>query len=213
MQNRRNRAADGDEAKPAGFAYLTFLGKPSFSQLCAEANVHLLYHTYITGVIKDGASISAVYITNKAGTQLINGKMFIDATGDGDISVMAGAAYTKGNPETGLCQAMSLRYILGGVDMPRAGAFLLEESKRTGLGGAGFDKSVHYSFYAGGEAAKDWALTDLLNKGIASGELEESDKAYFQVFGIPGRLDGLAFNCPEFFENTDGTNPEDLIFT
>lgn len=179
-------------------------------ELCIEAGVQLMYHTYIAGVEMDGAAVKAVRIVNKAGEQTVTGRVFVDATGDGDVCVMAGASYTKGNPETGVCQPMSLRYMLGGVDIPRAGEFLLAEANRTGLGGAYYDRNAPDTFYAGGEVLRDWALSDLLASGVASGELQKEDEIYFQVFTVPGRKDGLAFNCPEFFEDIDGTNPQHL---
>ena len=186
----------------------------ALEELCVEAGVNLLYHTYIANVEVENGSVTAVKIVNKAGEQLVKGKMFIDATGDGDISVMAGAAYTKGNPETGINQPMSLRYILGGIDIPKAGAFLRGEAERTGLIGAYCKEEDPYNtLYAGGVASKPWALTEWFDAGIASGELEPMDKAYWQVFTIPGRRDGLAFNCPEFFENIDATNPDDLTIS
>ncbi len=186
----------------------------ALEELCVEAGVNLLYHTYIAGVEKEGDTVTAVRIVNKAGEQLVKGKVFIDATGDGDVSVMAGAAYTKGNPETGICQPMSLRYILGGIDIPKAGEFMRAEALRTGLGGASCDPENPYTtFYGGGVASKPWALTEWFDAGIESGELEPMDKAYWQVFTIPGRKDGLAFNCPEFFENIDATNPDDLTIS
>jgi len=201
-------ASDGDGKK-----FDPLVLKLVLEELCVEAGVKILYHTYIAGVVKEGDAIAAVRIVNKAGEQLVKGRVFIDATGDGDVSVMAGAAYTKGNPKTGLCQAMSLRYVLGGVDLPAAGAFLRQEQAKSGLGGVYYAENVPASFYAGGESASPWALSAFLDAGVAAGELEEGDRVYFQVFTIPGRADGLAFNCPEFFENVDGTNPDDLTLT
>ncbi len=186
----------------------------ALEELCVEAGVNLLYHTYIANVEVENGSVTAVKIVNKAGEQLVKGKMFIDATGDGDVCVMAGADYTKGNPETGINQPMSLRYILGGIDIPKAGEFMRAEAARTGLGGASCDPANPYTtLYGGGVASKPWALTEWFDAGIESGELEPMDKAYWQVFTIPGRKDGLAFNCPEFFENIDATNPDDLTIS
>ena len=186
----------------------------ALEELCVEAGVNILYHTYIANVEVENGSVTAVKIVNKAGEQLVKGKAFIDATGDGDVSVMAGANFSKGNPETGINQPMSLRYIVGGVDIPKAGAFMRGEANRTGLIGAYCKEEDPYNtFYAGGIGSKAWALTEWFDAGIAAGELEEMDKAYWQVFTIPGRRDGLAFNCPEFFENIDATNPDDLTIS
>ena len=180
-------------------------------ELCVEADVHLLYHTYVIDAEVENGTVAAVRIANKAGEQLVKAKMFIDATGDGDLSVLCGAEYTKGNPETGRCQPMSLRYIVSGIDIPKAGEFLLEQQAKNGRSGVIFDPNDPYdSIYAGGFGNRPWVLTEWLQAGVDSGELTVNDKEYWQFFSIPGRKDSLAFNCPEFFDRIDSTDPDDL---
>lgn len=73
----------------------------ALEELCAEAGVQLLYHTFISDVLVENGTVKAIVAVNKSGTVVIAGDIFIDCTGDGDVSVLAGAQYTKGNPETG----------------------------------------------------------------------------------------------------------------
>lgn len=183
--------------------------KVASEQLCAEAGVQVLYHTFIADVIKDGNKITSVVIANKSGLSKVDGKMFIDGTGDGDVCVFAGAGYTKGNPETGKCQPTSLRYIVGGVDVPALGEFTMKHREETGVTANG-NYTAPNSFYASVVTKGTSVFTDLFDKAIAAGDLTPEDKAYWQVFVVPGRDDALAFNNPEFFDEVDGTDPVQL---
>ena len=40
-------------------------------------------------------------------------------------------------------------------------------------------------------------MKDIIRKAYENGVLTEQDACYFQAFGIPGRPDGMNFNCPE----------------
>ena len=177
-------------------------------EMCLSAGVRILYHTFLAGAVcKDGLLQSAV-VANKAGLSRIEGKLFADCTGDGDLSVFAGAAFQKGNPETGKNQPVSLRYLVGGVDKEVFGNFILEESKRTGktADGGYWDGNI----YAAVTNKEDQVFFDLFDKAIRAGDLTEDDRIYWQLFPVAGREDTLAFNNPEFFEDCDGTDPYQL---
>ncbi len=80
-----------------------------------EAGVRTLFHSYASNVIMDGDRIDAVIIECKSGRKAIRAKMFIDATGDGDLAYWAGEDYTKGRKADGLTQPMGTKFIVGGV--------------------------------------------------------------------------------------------------
>ena len=185
--------------------------KPALEELCVEAGVKLLYHTFIFDVIKENGAITAVVAANKAGAVAISGKVFIDCTGDGDVSVLAGAEYTKGNPETGKNQPISLRYIVSGVDIPKLGEFFMSEVKRTGIAN-GCSYTPPLSIY-GAVCGDGSTLSELFKKAIAAGDLTVEDHLYWQMFALPGRNDAIAFNNPEFFDDVDGTDPDTLTKT
>ena len=125
----------------SGRAFDSTVLKLALEELCAEAGVQLLYHTFISDVLVENGVVKAVVAGNKSGTVVIAGDMFIDCTGDGDVSVLAGAQYAKGNPETGKNQPISLRYVVGGVDIPVAGwgiDFLVSSANKCIHGVPGF---------------------------------------------------------------------------
>ncbi len=88
-------------------------------QLVVEAGVKLLLHTCAVGVVMQGNTIKGVEIHNKSGKSVVFGKVIVDATGDGDVAIMAGAPYEKGRKEDGLTQPMTLNFRMGGVDIGR----------------------------------------------------------------------------------------------
>ena len=79
----------------------------------------ILYHSFICGAEKEGNILRSVKVANKNGLSDITAKCFIDTTGDGDVFRFAGAAYEKGRKRDGLCQAMSLLFRLGNVDVEK----------------------------------------------------------------------------------------------
>ena len=182
----------------------------ALEKMCVEAGVRLLYHTFIPEVIREGDTVTAVVIANKNGLSLVKGKIFIDATGDGDISVRAGAEYNKGNPETGKNQPMSLRYIIDGIDMHALADFFASEAARTGVQKNAGVWNDGKEMYADCCRGAEVTLKTVFEEAIAAGDLTVEDHIYWQAFGMPGRYGSIAFNCPEFFENIDGTNPDDL---
>ena len=195
----------------SGRAFDSTVLKLALEELCAEAGVQLLYHTFISDVLVENGVVKAVVAGNKSGTVVIAGDMFIDCTGDGDVSVLAGAQYAKGNPETGKNQPISLRYVVGGVDLTALGEFFKSELARTGVNHA-CSYTPPYSVYASvcGDGS---TLSELFKKAIDAGDLTVEDHLYWQMFNIPGRNDCIAFNNPEFFDDTDGTDPDTLTKT
>ena len=88
----------------------------ALEELCAEAGVQLLYHTFISDVLVENGTVKAIVAANKSGTVVIAGDIFIDCTGDGDIAVRAGAPYTMGRASDGACQPMTLMYKISHMD-------------------------------------------------------------------------------------------------
>lgn len=83
--------------------------------MAIESGVDLLFQTYVTGVKKNGERIEAVCISNVSGNSEIEADCFIDATGDANLSVMAGCPYRLGRESDNLCQPMTLCFRLAGV--------------------------------------------------------------------------------------------------
>ena len=92
-------------------------------QMCTENGVDILLDAVLCDVATDGGAIRDIAVMCQGGIRRISGKVFSDCTGDGILSVLAGAEYEAGAPESKINQPMSLRYLLGGVDKKKLGQF------------------------------------------------------------------------------------------
>ncbi len=67
--------------------------KDEFNDMVLGAGAELFLHSWGTQAITEGNEVKGVIFESKSGRQAILGKVIIDATGDGDIFVSAGAAF------------------------------------------------------------------------------------------------------------------------
>ena len=183
--------------------------KICLEQMCLKRDIPILFYSFITDVIVQNNTLKAVIVSNKSGTMAVGGKIFIDATGDGDVSVLCGAQYHKGDPETGKNQPISLRYIVDHVDCGALSRFFADEIRRTGIHD-GTCLSDPEELYASVNRSGGQTLSSLFDRAVSAGDLIDEDSWYWQMFKITGRPGSIAFNNPEFFENVDGTNIEHL---
>ena len=81
-----------------------------------EAGCTVLFHTFLGGVAVENDRIAGITVCNKDGLHRISAKVYIDATGDGDIAAWAGEEMAKGRPEDGAAQPMTMKMKYCGVD-------------------------------------------------------------------------------------------------
>ncbi|MDR7482241.1 MAG: FAD-dependent oxidoreductase [Armatimonadota bacterium] len=109
-------------------------------EITQEAGVELLLHTFITDTLVEDRRVRGLQVANKSGLQLILGRTVVDASGDGDVAALAGAAFEKGRPEDGATMAMTLMFRVANVDTDRVaeevrqrpGQFILAEDPYIG---------------------------------------------------------------------------------
>ncbi len=89
-------------------------------EMCQEAGVALMLHSYIADVAMQDGRIAAVLVENKSGRQAVAGKVFIDATGDADVAFRAGAPTTHGRAWDGRPESMGSFIHLAGFPYPDA---------------------------------------------------------------------------------------------
>lgn len=74
---------------------------------------------YTVGAICEADLIKAVIGENKSGRQAIAGKVFVDATGDGDVAAFSGAPFQKGRQEDGAMMSPQLMFRMAGIDVDK----------------------------------------------------------------------------------------------
>jgi len=209
-QEISQRLIEYGAAKEDGYKFDPQMLTIVLEEFLTRENVKIFYHTFITDVVKDDGQIKGIVVHNKSGKGLISGKVYIDATGDGDVSYLAGADFMAGDEETGKNQPVSLRYMIGGIDMERFWDFLNKyrpEEEREPFN----EKSNVYAAMTLPNAG-NCILEPVFMEALDKGDLIEEDAVYWQLFAVPGRRDSLAFNCPEFFDHTDATNNDNLTY-
>ncbi len=85
-------------------------------RMCRRHRVTLLLDTSVTAVERDGSRIRSVSTLSRGVPLSFTADTFIDATGDAELSVMAGCPCHVGRESDGLCQPMTLCFRMSGVD-------------------------------------------------------------------------------------------------
>lgn len=112
---RLTAAGDGCGHIPDTTQYVSYITpfaaeglKRVLDELLTQAGCTLLLHTFVGGVQMEGRRIAGLTLANKDGMPTVRGKVYIDATGDGDLLAWAGVPFQKGRPEDGAAQPMTL---------------------------------------------------------------------------------------------------------
>lgn len=92
--------------------------KRLYDGLVIESGVKLLLFTKVIDVIKKDNRIKYAVVSSKSGLYAIEAKEFIDCTGDGNLSVMAGAEYEYGDSD-GVTMPATLCSFWSGIDFER----------------------------------------------------------------------------------------------
>jgi hypothetical protein len=108
-----------DFAKPPSLSFEPKVAEAVFNQLASDAGVTVHFDRRLTGVRKDGARLRE--LTAADGTKY-RGRVFIDATYEGDLMAAAGVSYTVGRESNGE-YGETLNGIQGPSKNPRAGKF------------------------------------------------------------------------------------------
>jgi len=89
------------------------------NRMCLRYGVELLFNTTVVGVQMESGKLLSLQAWGKSRMLRLCADRYIDATGDGELSVLAGCRYRVGRESDGLCQPMTLCFRLGGVDLKR----------------------------------------------------------------------------------------------
>jgi hypothetical protein len=102
-------------------AYDTAAYKIAADDLLLGHKVDILFHALGAGVVMhDESRINALMVETKAGRQAVRADIFIDCSGDGDLSAWAGARYEVGD-NAGSMLYPSMMFRLNGIDPEKAG--------------------------------------------------------------------------------------------
>lgn len=168
--------------------------------LAKHAGVRMLYHTFVLDVVREGERVTGVIAVNKRGLMQINAKVIIDATGDADLAVAAGAPHES--PETGAeVQSLTTTFHMINVEMEQAQTIkkdqlhlLMQEAIDSG----NYDLprkegSIHITPFAGVMATNmtrvgnvDAIDAEALTQAEIEGRYQAEEYARFLIDYVPG---------------------------
>lgn len=82
-----------------------------------KSGCDILYHSMLAKVSVADKGITSITICNKHGLVEVTGHIYIDATGDADLSAWAGVPFSKGRARDGAMQPVTLMLKMSGVDI------------------------------------------------------------------------------------------------
>jgi len=112
--SRIGKRVDENGAKIPGFLLDTEGAKYYFDETCTSLNIELFYYSRLCMINKENRKIESLLISSDGGNFSVKGKVYIDATGNGDLAAMCGCKYESGEPETGVIQSMSMNCVVAG---------------------------------------------------------------------------------------------------
>lgn len=92
--------------------------KRVYDDLVISHGADILFNTFVSDVETVDGNITTLIASNKSGLVAYSAKVFVDATGDADLSAFAGAPFMKGDsPEHPQLQPATHCFIFSNVDM------------------------------------------------------------------------------------------------
>ncbi|MGQ9820861.1 MAG: FAD-dependent oxidoreductase [Thermogutta sp.] len=121
----RQAAVRFPEGAGDALAYRPEAMKLLLEEMCEEAGVRVQLFTRVCAAhLDEGGALRWAVTESKSGRQAWQGKVFVDATGDGDLAALAGCRFDYGGEDGGPAQPMSLLVILTGLDPKRIAPFV-----------------------------------------------------------------------------------------
>lgn len=191
------------------------LTKIALDNLMLKAGVEVFFDTHVQDVCVEDRRIKCIKISkellsvynekieniDKELSECIEAKYYVDTTGNCEIGKICGCNFLEEKSEQ---QPVSLRFMMGGVDVPHFANWLKDYDKdRNVTTVENIDGFIHLSTAYTWDKDKKWALAPLFEDAVEKGILKNHDRNYFQIFTVAGMPTHIAFNCPRIIDYTD----------
>ena len=178
--------------------------------MCIKAGVEILLYTQVIDTNVENGELKSVTLFGKGRKMEAEAKIFIDATGDGDVGYMAGARYEKGPDNNGKLQPPTLMCTIDGVDVDRVISHLEAHPEETVLADTierypGYDGSYYRNLNPDQHAMV--AFRKLFSELREKGVLPVDRDTLISISNLtPGRVN---LNCTRH-KGIDGSDVKDL---
>jgi hypothetical protein len=182
--------------------------KRVLDRLCQEAGVDVLLHAFVTGATRHADRITEIAWHDHGGSHRVAAKAFVDASGEGDLAALAGAATRYGNDGAVNLGTLATRF--GGIpkDVTITAdrlAAAVQAARARGNGPFSKDRSVVTRLPLSGDlvcyvASEDYDPRDARSMSAAERRGREQAWAYLEVIrGLPDCAGAyLASTGPDF---------------
>ncbi len=186
------------------------LAKIALDTLMQEANVDILYESFVNEVYKVPGEKLSVYIDTIYNNNIsvsseqelllpIETKYLVDSTGDAKICEKLNAKFLENSEKNS--QPINLRFIMSGIDIEKFSTWLMAyDADKNVTTACSIEGYTYLSTAYTWDSNTKWALKPLFDKAIDSGDLKSEDCNYFQLFSVAGTCDSIAFNAPRLIK-------------
>lgn len=98
--------------------------KHELEMMLLESGGRILYHTMLAGVETENGRVTSIRVCNKAGLSDLKAKVYVDGSGDADLSAWAGVAFIKGRKLDGACQPMTMNVKVRNVNIAKVKEYI-----------------------------------------------------------------------------------------
>ncbi|MBE0653164.1 MAG: FAD-dependent oxidoreductase [Bacteroidales bacterium] len=109
---------------PGRFVYEPEEMKLLAEEMCVDAGVKIRLHTRIVAAYKEKNRLTTIVTESKSGGEAWRAKVFIDATGDGDLGALAGCGWDTGIGNDCPCQPLTMNALAMVRDASKMGEFI-----------------------------------------------------------------------------------------
>lgn len=88
-------------------------------EMCLDAGVEVFFNQELLDVQMEEGRVAAVTVFGKCTRTVLHAKVFVDATGDGDLAYLAGASFRSGQDGTGVMQPATLMFTVTNYDLDK----------------------------------------------------------------------------------------------
>lgn len=172
-------------------------------EMCREAGVDVLFNQELIDVKAENGKIVQICTYGKCTEIRIAGKVFIDATGDGDLAYMAGVRFHSGQEGTGIMQPSTLMFTVTDYDLDKFLDFVEANPSEYGIK-EDYAKGYNPDFFRKTPGHCFIGLTETIKKARANGDF---DIPRNQFIYITSPTEGeLAINTTRIL-NIDASDP------
>lgn len=153
--------------------------------------IDILLHTTVEDVVAENGSVTSITLRNKKGRTELQAAVFLDCSGDGDVSALAGAPYEVGS-STGELQPVSMIFRMAGVKNEPLLNFVRAHPENVAVGeseiirGGRTDQEIVEEIYKQGQPTVFFKGNGpLLGGAIEKGEMFPTALVMIQPTSIP----------------------------